>query len=206
MIQDNFHIPSIYGYIIIVAVAIGGLLMTMPPSKPQKVVAVQAPDISIYEAAYDGNIEAVKQHLAAGTDVNAKDEYSGYTSLHHAANHGLNEIAKLLIKKGANVNLKADFGYTPLMLATNTVIAELLIKNGANVNATHQHGTGLHIAAGVGNRSVVEWFIANGADVNAKSDFGTPLDFAIVREYTETADLLRKNGAKTTEELKAEAK
>ena len=162
------------------------------------------PEISIYDAARDGNIEAVKQHLAAGTDVNAKDEYSGYTSLHHAANHGLNEIAKLLIKKGANVNLKADFGYTPLMLATNTVIAELLIKNGANVNATHQHGTGLHIAAGVGNRSVAEWFIANGADVNAKSDFGTPLDFAIVREYTETADLLRKNGAKTTEELKAE--
>ena len=53
------------------------------------------PDISIHKAAYDGNIEAVKQHLAAGTDVNAKDEYSGYTSLHHAANHGLNEIAKL---------------------------------------------------------------------------------------------------------------
>ena len=92
------------------------------------------------------------------------------------------------------------------MLATNTVIAELLIKKGANVNATHQHGTGLHIAAGVGNRSVAEWFIANGADVNAKSDFGTPLDFAIVREYTETADLLRKHGGKTAEELKAEGK
>ena len=159
------------------------------------------PDISIHDAARDGNIEAVKQHLAAGTDVNAKDEYSGYTSLHHAANHGLNEIAKLLIKKGANVNLKADFGYTPLMLATNTVIAELLIKNGANVNATHQHGTGLHIAAGVGNRSVVEWFIANGADVNAKSDFGTPLDMAIVKNHTEIADLLRKHGGKTGEEL-----
>ena len=92
------------------------------------------------------------------------------------------------------------------MLATNTVIAELLIKKGANVNATHQYGTGLHIAAGVGNRSVAEWFIANGADVNAKSDFGTPLDFAIVREYTETADLLRKHGGKTAEELKAEGK
>ena len=30
-----------------------------------------APDISIDRAAHDGNIEAVKQHLAAGTDVNA---------------------------------------------------------------------------------------------------------------------------------------
>ena len=31
------------------------------------------PDISIQEAARDGKIEAVKQHLAAGTDVDAKD-------------------------------------------------------------------------------------------------------------------------------------
>ena len=123
--------------------------------------------------------------------------------LHNAANHGLNEIAKLLIEKGANVNSKADYDYTPLMIATNTVIAELLIKNGANVNATHQYGTGLHIAAGVGNRSVAEWFIANGADVNAKSDFGTPLDMAIEENQTEIADLLRKHGGKTKKELEA---
>ena len=30
-----------------------------------------APDISIHDAAAKGNIEAVKQHLAAGADVNA---------------------------------------------------------------------------------------------------------------------------------------
>ena len=30
-----------------------------------------APDISIDRAAHDGNIEAVKQHLAAGANVNA---------------------------------------------------------------------------------------------------------------------------------------
>ncbi len=36
----------------------------------------KAPDISIHDAVEKGNIEAVKQHLAAGTDVNAtKDKY-----------------------------------------------------------------------------------------------------------------------------------
>ena len=30
------------------------------------------PSMSIHDAALKGNIEAVKQHLAAGTDVNAK--------------------------------------------------------------------------------------------------------------------------------------
>jgi len=34
----------------------------------------KAPDILIYDAAKTGNIEAVKQHLAAGADVNDKDD------------------------------------------------------------------------------------------------------------------------------------
>ena len=40
-----------------------------PESKPEPPTA-KAPDISIHDGALDGNIEAVKQHLAAGTDVN----------------------------------------------------------------------------------------------------------------------------------------
>ncbi len=33
----------------------------------------QPPDISIHDAVEKGNIEVVKLHLAAGTDVNAKE-------------------------------------------------------------------------------------------------------------------------------------
>ena len=43
--------------------------MLKPPPK--------APDISIHDAAKDGNIEAIKQHIAAGTDVNAKNDEGG---------------------------------------------------------------------------------------------------------------------------------
>jgi PBP1b-binding outer membrane lipoprotein LpoB len=54
-----------------------------PPEPP----TAKAPDISIHDAADSGNIEAVKQHLAAGTDVNAKDAWrsgyiDGWTPLH----------------------------------------------------------------------------------------------------------------------------
>ena len=39
-----------------------------------------ASDISIHDAAAGGHIKAIKQHLAAGTDVNAKIK-SGWTPL-----------------------------------------------------------------------------------------------------------------------------
>jgi len=42
----------------------------------------EPPDILIHEAAKDGNIEAVKQHLAAGTDVNEEHGEYGGNPLH----------------------------------------------------------------------------------------------------------------------------
>jgi ankyrin repeat protein len=67
--------------------------------------------------------------------------------------------------------------------------------------------TPLHRAAGWAKREVAELLIAKGADVNATTRNGfTPLDTAIRRKHPETADLLRKHGGKTGEELKAEGK
>ncbi len=80
-----------------------------PETKPVEPVAeaaqseppkAKAPDISIHEAAIDGNIEAVKQHLATGTDVNAKAD-DEWTPLHEAAWHGHKEVVELLIAEGA---------------------------------------------------------------------------------------------------------
>ena len=69
--------------------------------------------ISIYDAAFKGNIEAVKQHIAAGTDVNAKTD-TGWIPLHRAAYWGHKEVAELLIANGAEVNTKNENGWTPL--------------------------------------------------------------------------------------------
>ena len=65
----------------------------------------------------------------------------------------------------------------------------------------------MHFAALEGRKEIVELLIAKGADVNVKTEDGlTPLDRAIKYQRTETADLLRKHGGKTAEELKAEGK
>ena len=108
------------------------------------------PDISIHEATKEGNIEAVKQHIAAGTYVNAM--YNSRTPLYWAALGGHKEITELLIAAGANVNAKDMMG---------------------NFN------TPLHCAVLEGQNEIAELLIAKGADVNAKNDGGeTPLDGA----------------------------
>ena len=115
----------------IAAVLLVGCATTQSPEPP----TAKAPDISILDAAEKGNIEAVKQHLADGADVNAKDR--GWTPLHYAAIRGHKEIAELLIAKGANVNAKNNVGDTPLDLATHPSnpnaspeTADLLRKHG----------------------------------------------------------------------------
>jgi len=71
------------------------------------------PSVDIHEAAEAGNIEAVKQYLADGEDVNAKGDL-GTTPLMMAAGRGHKEIVELLITNGANVNAKDEDDETPL--------------------------------------------------------------------------------------------
>ena len=132
----------------------------------------------IHKAAFDGNIKAVKRHLDAGVDANAQTR-SENTPLHAAAYQGHSDVVELLIANDADVNASDLRGWIPL-----------------------------HAAVDQGHVEVAELLIVKGADVNARIKGGgyTVLDLANLEEQTEIAVLLRKHGAKTGEELKAEVK
>ena len=62
----------------------------------------------------------------------------------------------------------------------------------------------MHNAAWKGHVEIAKLLIVKNADVNAKDVEGqTPLDWAEEEKHKEIADLLRKHGGKTEEELKA---
>ena len=130
-------------------------------------------------AATAGDAEAVRNFLAAGTDMEAKDE-NGATPLHLAAENGNGEIVKYLVENGANLNAKTKGEQTPL-----------------------------HIAAYEGRNETIELLVEKGAEVNPlitlTGSFNgmTPVDFSIRQNKLKTVDLLRKHGGKTGEELKA---
>ena len=151
--------------------------------------------VDIHDAATWGDVKAIKEYLEAGGDVNAK--------------------------QGDSVSGLSGFGWTPLHIVAQVDtfddniserfldgrnILELLIANDADVNAKDNDGlTPLHHAS---HKQIFELLIAAGADVNAKKPNGkTALDDALSEiGEPEIADLLRKHGGKTGQELKAEGK
>jgi len=123
-----------------------------------------------------------------------------YISIHFATAEGNIKAVIRHLANGVDVNVKNDFGFTPLLKAAQfgrREVAELLIAKGADVSVKDKFGrTPLHCAADEGQTEVAELLIAAGADVNGRDNGDrTPLDFAVMKKQNEIAELLIANGA-----------
>ena len=152
------------------------------------------------------NKETAELLIDAGADVNAKTEHTGETPLYSAARNAAQgasksyqiylDLTKMLITKGADVNVKLKSGS--------------MIKDNKPYRAKSGETTLHTVARSYSEKhasKVCELLIANGAKVNELNVKGqTPLDEALANKRTKTAEVLRKHGGQTVEELKAKSK
>jgi uncharacterized protein len=157
----------------------------------------------VFEDIVLNRVDKLKQFLNSGGNP---DRY-----LHAAINAGSIDCVKLMLIRGANVNLADDEGLTPLMISARVTyrggveMTKLLINKGANVNARASKGsTALMYAAwGVADRyqdeyvKVVRLLIKHGAKVNVKNKIGaSPLSIAKEGKWQKIVIALKKAGAK----------
>lgn len=156
-----------------------------------KAISLGVKDEILYSAVHwaviADQVEMVKYLLDQGANIEGNDDLGGYTPL---MNSSLFEMVDLLVKRGANVNAKNKFNYTPLHKAVfNFVegkrkekdckkILNLLISNGANLNAQDNNGN-TPLMTAIQKTAPAKILIAKGADVNlANKNKETPLMLA----------------------------
>ena len=146
-------------------------------------------DSDIWTAARTGNINEIKQHLANGADINAKDGGFGVTPLGWAALLGQTETVELLIQEHANVCAKNRDGATPLHAAAflgRTETVDLLIQKGADVNAKTSNGE-TPLDSSAANWEITQFVVAL---LRIEVD-----EEEIKSGRLKTAELLRQHGA-----------
>ena len=110
------------------------------------------------------------------TSFAAAQRCTGRESLVYSAGEGHVDIVRCLLKKGADMNIKDNFGWTALMRAASNghdKVVQVLVDKGADMNIKDRDGwTALIRAAIMGYDKVVQVLVDEGADMNIKNRDG----------------------------------
>ncbi|XP_068908725.1 ankyrin repeat domain-containing protein 17 isoform X12 [Tenebrio molitor] len=151
----------------------------------------------LMEAAREGHEEMVHLLLGQGANINAQTDETQETALTLACCGGFTEVADILLKGGADIELGAS---TPLMEAAqegHLDLVKFLLENEANVHAQTQTGdTALTYACENGHTDVADYLLQYGADLEHESEGGrTPLMKACRAGHMCTVQFLISKGA-----------
>ncbi len=185
---------SVVGFVCVSNAADAVPRPTQPTSKIATLVDDAFGAIWMDSDAEDADIEySVRAAIRAGASPNVRDEH-GETLLIQAIENNRESVVRLLLKRGANVNLPdTKLGDTPLIRAsyTNdtwaddgakplTALVRLLLRNRADPNRRNKAGeTALTLAASLGHSDVVAALLQSGANYRLRNKQGlTPLQLA----------------------------
>lgn len=161
----------------------------------------------LLRAAHEGDLGEVRRLLAAGADPNRTETVEGRwqdgvqrSALGGAARGGHLEVARLLLDRGARVDLTPRGDASPLMIAArhgHADLVRLLLDTGADPNrVVPGDGTPLIAAVRGGDRRVVRMLLEAGADPDVYVDGDeNPLYHAIGEGDPEMVRLLLDFGA-----------
>ncbi len=161
---------------------------------------------SFFTAIAEGNIKVVEEFIEKNGCINNEnidkertggelvEYYHRNSPLHYAIHYKQTEVARLLIKNGADVNIKNMFKKTPLFYVKQLKDVKLLIENGADPNARDQVGLtflyriGSHIEP-IDKVEIAKYLIQNGADVTIEK-YGYTLLYTIKKSGYSTKELI----------------
>jgi uncharacterized protein len=148
-------------------------------------------------AVYMGDVERVRQYLEDGKSPNSLD-YNGWPAIVLASFNRHEEVVKLLLDHGADIDGETRHGGTALLYSVGNVkIADLLIRRGADINKTYDGDTKFTVlmsAAIAGEPELVSRLLDAGADAAmVTSDGETAYDFAVKNGNMEAAALLKES-------------
>eukprot|EP00048_Salpingoeca_helianthica_P000764 m.43839 g.43839 ORF g.43839 m.43839 type:complete len:383 (+) comp10837_c0_seq2:19-1167(+) len=155
---------------------------------------------ALRQACVVGNFGQIWDLLERGAAINAADSLpTSLTPLHGASLHGHLECVRLLLDRGARVDLMAHHGWTPLHMACmrgHLTCAELLIERKSNLALCDEEGNScLALAAARGHAAVVTLLLSRGAVVTTVDSSGrTPAHgAALAGSWPALAPILAKS-------------
>jgi len=201
-----------------------------PPAHWEMMQRADRPEVAAYN-----DEERFRQLLVEHPElVNRIENYSGRcykTVLQAAAMTGQVEKVKALLAAGAQVNLRVDGGFTPLMFAAwygHTEVVRILLNAGAEPDASSDRKgpptqyvlkegewpladestvgmTALHFAAGRGHAEIVSLLGRGGASLNLVPEKDSiaysPLELAVLSKSPSTVKALLAAGANPNVEI-----